>query len=168
MLVESVKSGLPSKSVLTTEFSFSANILPLILFSFFKRVYLFKRVVSTTTHRVCRILKIVFKIMFFKWLKPILRLFSNFSPNGLFILQTLLEFVLMKFNKCFSKISKEAELWISEPSLFLSRIADEKRGFLKKLCLTFKGVMLFEFLVVCIILLVGIKLSKYGGELILN
>ena len=74
----------------------------------------------------------------------------------------------MKFNKCFSKISKEAELWISEPSLFLSLIADEKRGFLKKLCLTFKGVMLFEFLVVCIIQLVGIKLNKYGGELILN
>ena len=30
-LVESIKSGLPNKNVLTTEFSFSANVLELIL-----------------------------------------------------------------------------------------------------------------------------------------
>ena len=33
LLVESLKSGLPDKSFLTTEFSFSVKILVLILFS---------------------------------------------------------------------------------------------------------------------------------------
>ena len=68
----------------------------------------------------------------------------------------------------FLKISKEAELWISRSSLFHSLINDEKTEFLKKLCLTLKGVMLFEFLVVCILLLLGIKLNKYGGDLFLS
>ena len=41
LLVEELKPGLPNKSVLTTAFSFSATILTLILFSFFKRVVKF-------------------------------------------------------------------------------------------------------------------------------
>ena len=55
----------------------------------------------------------------------------------------------MKFNKCFLKISKEAELRISRSSLFHWLITDGKKEFLKKLCLTLKGVTLFEFLLVC-------------------
>ena len=51
----------------------------------------------------------------------------------------------MKFNKRFLKISKEAELRISRSSLFHSLITDGKKEFLKKLCLTLKGVMLSEF-----------------------
>ena len=39
---------------------------------------------------------------------------------------------------------------------------DGKKSFLKKLCLTLKVVMLSEFLV-----LLGIKLNKYGGNLLL-
>ena len=39
---------------------------------------------------------------------------------------------------------------------------------LSKLCLTLNRVMLFEFLVVCILLLLGIKLNKYGGDLFLS
>ena len=35
-----------------------------------------------------------------------------------------------------------------------------------KLCLTLKCVMLSEFLVVCNLLLLGIKLIKYGGDLL--
>ena len=83
------------------------------------------------------------------------------------MLKTLLEFGLMKFNKCFLKISKEVELRISRSSLFHSLITDGKKEFLKKLCLTLKGVMLSEFLVVCNLLLLGIKLNKYGGDLFL-
>ena len=37
LLIEAVKPGLPNKSVLTTEFSFSVKVLALILFSLFKR-----------------------------------------------------------------------------------------------------------------------------------
>ena len=40
LLVEKLKPGIQYKSVLTTEFSFSAIILALILFSLFKRVCL--------------------------------------------------------------------------------------------------------------------------------
>ena len=35
-------------------------------------------------------------------------------------------------------------------------------------CLALKGVMLSEFLVVYILLLLGIKLNKYGGDLFLG
>ena len=73
----------------------------------------------------------------------------------------------MKFNKCFLKIPQEAELRISRSSLFNSLITDGKKEFLKKLCLTLKGVMLSEFLVVRNLLLLGIKLNKYGGDLLL-
>ena len=69
----------------------------------------------------------------------------------------------MKFNKCFLKAPKEAELRISRSSLLHSLVADEKKEFLKKLCLILKGVMLSEFLVVCILVLFGIKLKKYGS-----
>ena len=83
------------------------------------------------------------------------------------MLKTLLEVGLIKFIKCFLKISKEAELRISRSSLFHSLITDGKKEFLKKLCLTLKGVMLSEFLVVCNLLLLGVKLNKYGGDLLL-
>ena len=73
----------------------------------------------------------------------------------------------MKFNKCFLKISKEAELQISRSSLFHPLINDGKKEFLKKLCITLKGIMLSEFLVVCNLLLLGIKLNNYGGDLFL-
>ena len=66
----------------------------------------------------------------------------------------------MKFNKYFLKISKEAELQISRSSLFHSLITDGKKEFLQKLYVTLKGVMLFEFLVVFNLLLLGIKLNK--------
>ena len=73
----------------------------------------------------------------------------------------------MKFNKLFLKISKEAELQISKSSLFHSLITDGKKEFLRKLCLTLKVIILSEFLVVCNLLLLGIKLNKYGSELLL-
>ena len=111
--------------------------------------------------------KLCLNLCSFMWLKPILRRVRSFSSNGLFMLKTLLEFGLMKFNKCFLKISKEAELRISRSSLFHSLITDGTKEFLKKLCLTLKGVMLSEFLVVCNLLLLGIKLNKYGGDLLL-
>ena len=66
----------------------------------------------------------------------------------------------MKFNKYFLKISKEAELQISRSSLFHSLITDGNKEFLQKLYVTLKGVMLFEFLVVFNLLLLGIKLNK--------
>ena len=59
----------------------------------------------------------------------------------------------MKFNKVFSKISKKSELQISRSSFFHSIITDGKKEFLNKLCLTLKGVMLSEFLVVSNLLL---------------
>ena len=83
------------------------------------------------------------------------------------MLRTLFDFRLMKFNKVFLKISKKSELRISRSSFFHSIITDGKKEFLKKLCLTLKGVMLSEFLVVCNLLLLGIKLNKYGGDLLL-
>ena len=83
------------------------------------------------------------------------------------MLKTLLEFGLMKFDKCFSKVSKEVELQIPRSSLFHSRITDGKKEFLKKLYLTLKGVMLSEFLAVCNLPLFGIKLNKHGGDLLL-
>ena len=68
----------------------------------------------------------------------------------------------------FLKISKEAELPISRSNLFHSLILiDGKKEFLKKLCLTLKSVMLSEFLVVYNLLLLGIKLNKYGRDLLL-
>ena len=73
----------------------------------------------------------------------------------------------MKFNKLFLKISKEAELQISKSSLFHSLITDGKKEFLRKLCLTLKGVKLSEFLAVCNLLLLCIKLNKNGGDLLL-
>ena len=102
-------------------------------------------IISTTTQRVYRILKIVFKFMPILILRPV----RSFSPNGLFISKTLLEFGLMKFDKCFLKISKEAE----------QRISRWKKEFLKKLYLTLKSVMLSEFLAVCNLPLLGIKLN---------
>ena len=72
----------------------------------------------------------------------------------------------MNFNKCYLKISKEAELRISWLSLFHPLITDGKKFFLEKLCLTLKGVTLSEFLVVCNLLLFGIKLNKYGSDLL--
>ena len=123
-LVETKKSGLPNKRVLTTEFSFSAKILSLILFSLFKMVcfwvakftqwrkkwavdsILFPQLHKGSTESW----KLCLNLCCFNWLKPILRYVRNFSPNGLFMLKTLLEFGLIKFNKCFLKISKEAEL----------------------------------------------------------
>ena len=72
----------------------------------------------------------------------------------------------MKLNKCFLKISKKAELRISRSSLFHLLITDGKKEFLK-LCLALKGVMLSEFLVVWNLLLLGIKLNKYEGDLLL-
>ena len=71
--------------------------------------------------------KLCLNLCSFKWLKPILRRVRSFSPNGLFMLKTLLEFGLMKFNKCFLKISKEVKLWISRSSLFHSLITDGKK-----------------------------------------
>ena len=50
----------------------------------------------------------------------------------------------MKFDKCFLKISKEAELRISRSSLFHPFITDEKKkDFLKKLCLNLKEVVIW-------------------------
>ena len=66
---------------------------------------------------------------------PSQRRVRNFSRNG------LLEFGLMKFNKCFLKISKEAEMRISRSGLFHSLTNEGKKVFLKKLCLTSKGVI---------------------------
>ena len=40
--------------------------------------------------------------------------------------------------------------------------------FLKELCLTLGSVMLSEFPVVCILLLLRIKLNKYGGDFFLS
>ena len=134
------KSGLPNKSVLTTQFSFSVIILALILFSLFKRVCLWvvkfgqwrkKWTVdsisfpqlhkgSTESWKSC------LNLCSFKWLKPTLRRVRCFSPNGLFTLKTLLEFGLMKINKCFLKISKEAELLISRSNLFTHVLLIEK------------------------------------------
>ena len=72
------------------------------------------------------------------------------------MLKTLLDHGLTKFNEFFLKISKESELGIPRSSLFHSK---------KELCLTLNGVMLSEFLVVCILQLLRIKLNKYGGNL---
>ena len=181
LLVEKLKSGLPKKSILTTEFSFSAIILALILFSLFKWVWLWvvkfgpwrkKWTVdsrsfpqlhkgSTESWKLC------LNLCSFKWLKPVLKRVRSFSPNGLFMLKTLLEFSLMKFNKRFLKISREAELRISRSSLFHPLITDGKKNFYEKVMLTLKVVMLSEFVVVCNLLLLGIKLNKYGGDLLL-
>ena len=129
------KSGLPNKSILTTEFSFSAKILSLILFSKCKRVCLwvvrfaqwrrkwavdsisFPKVHKGSTESC----KLCLNLCSFKWLKPILRRARNVSPDGLFILKTL-TFGLMKFNKSFLKISKEVKFRISRSRLFHSLI----------------------------------------------
>ena len=71
--------------------------------------------------------KLCLSLCSFRWLQPILRHVRSFSPNGLFMLKTLLEFGLMKFNNFFLRISKEAELRISRSSLFHSLIADGKK-----------------------------------------
>ena len=63
---------------------------------------------------------------------------------------------------------KDAKRQISRSSLFHSLITDRKNVFSKELCLTLKGVMLSEFMVVCILLLLVIKLNKYGGDLFLS
>ena len=151
-------------------------ILALILFSLFKRVCLWvvklwrwrkKWTVDSISflqlHKgSTQFWKLCLNLCSFKWLKPIVRRVRSFSPNGL---KTLLEFGLMKFNKCFLKISKEAELQISRSSLFHPLINDGKKEFLKKLCINLKGIMLPEFLVVCNLLLLSIKLNNYGGDL---
>ena len=77
--------------------------------------------------------KLCLNLCSFRWLKPILRCVKSFSPNGLFMLNASLEFGLMKFNKCFLKTSKEAELRISRSSFFHSLTTDGKKEFLKKL-----------------------------------
>ena len=71
----------------------------------------------------------------------------------------------MKFNKCFLKIFKEAELGISRSILFYSFITDVKKKVFEEVMP--KGLMLSEFLVVCNLLLLGIKSNKYGGDLLL-
>ena len=166
---------------MTTEFSFSAIILALILFSLLKRVCLWvlkfgqwrkKSTIDSISfpqlHKgFTEYGKLCLNLCSFKWLKPILRRDRGFSPNGLFMLKTFLEFDLIKFNKCFLKMSKEAELRISRSRLFHSFITDGKKEFLKKLCVTLKGVMLSEFLVVCNLLLLGNKSNKYGSGLLL-
>ena len=110
--------------------------------------------------------KLCFNLCSFKWLKPILRRVRNFSPSGLFMLKTLVEFGLMKFSKCFLKISKEAALRISRSRLFHSLITDEKNKIFEEI-MPYPKIS-FEFLVVCILLLFGIKLNKCGGYLLLR
>ena len=141
MLVEHVKSDLPNKNVLTTEFSFSVKMLALLLFSLFERVRLWvvkfgewrrKWTVDSISlpqpHRgFTESWKLCLNSWSFKWPKPILRRVKNVSPNRLFMLKTLLNFGLMKLDKCFLKISKEAELRISRSSLFDSLITDGKK-----------------------------------------
>ena len=103
---------------MATEFPFSAKILAIIFFTLFKRVCLwvvkfgqwrkkwtvdcisFPQLHKGSTESW----KLYLNLCFFKWLKPILKRVRSFSPNGLFMLKTLLEFGLMKFNKCFLKM----------------------------------------------------------------
>ena len=112
LLVELGKSGLPNKSVLKTEFSFSAIILALIFISLFKRVCLWvvkfgqwrkKWTVdsisfpqlhkgSTESWKLC------LNLCSFKWLKPILRRVRSFSPNGLLMLKIMGHLLLMEKN----------------------------------------------------------------------
>ena len=147
LLVEQINTCLPNESVLTTEFSFSAKILALILFRLFKRVCLWvvkfaqwrnKWAVDSISFPLLHkgsteSWKMYLNLYSFKRLKPILRRVRNFSPNELFVLKTLLAFGLMKFNKCFLKISKEAELRISRSSLFHSLINDGKKDFFEEI-----------------------------------
>ena len=124
-------------------------------------------IISTTTQESTESRTFCLNLCSFKWLKLILRRVRSFSPKGIFILKALLEFRLIKFHKYFLKISKEADFRISRSSSFDSLITDGKKEFLRNLCLTWKGVTLSEFLVVCNLLLLGIKWNKYGDDLLL-
>ena len=128
------------KSFLITEFSFSVKGLALIFFSLFQRVCLWfvkfeqwrkewtvDSISFPQVHKGSILSwKLCLNLCSFKWQKPTLRRVRSFSPNGSLMLKTLVEFGLMKFNKCFLKISKE------------------------------------------VILLLGIKLNKYGSDLCLS
>ena len=158
LMVALTISGLPNKSVLTTEFSFSTNILALIFFSLFKIVclwvakcaYLRKKLAvdSISFPQLRKGLKnlenCVETYVFFKWLKPVLRRVRIFSLNGLFMIKTLLEFVPMKFN-IFQRSLKKRNCE-SKDQAYSAHLLTEN-SFLKKLeecCifrLTLKDVM---------------------------
>lgn len=131
LLVQPVKSDLPSNGFLPTKISFSANILALILFNLLKRVWfelenlcnwekneLFVLYCFHNYTKVLQDLENCLNLWSFKRIKPILKLVRNFSPNRFFTLKTLLEFGWMKFNTCFLKTSKETKLQISRSNLF--------------------------------------------------
>ena len=63
-------------------------------------------------------------------------------------------------------MSKDVELWIPDLACSTQVLLMEKKKL--KLCLTWEGVMLFEFLVVHIVVLLGIQLNRYGVDLILT
>ena len=178
LLVEQVKSGLPNKSILTTELSLSVKILALILFSFFKSICLSVVKVAQWKWAVHCISfpqlhkgsieswKLCLNLCSFKWLKLILRHVRNFIPDELFMLKILLAFGLMKFNKCFLTISKDAELRISRSSLLHSLITDGKKNFWNYVYPRRYYVIWVSSSVQSTIL--SIKLNKWGGNMFLS
>ena len=94
------------------------------------------------------------------WLAPsrnlvkYLILFRLWQSNMLFAVG------LINFKTLFLKILRLGVFWISESSLFHSIMADRRKVFLKKLCLTLKWKKLFAFFVEYGLLSLGIILKR--------
>ena len=86
---------------------------------------------------------------------------------GLWILKILFALGLMNSRRRFLNNIKVSEFLIKESNLFHSNTADGKKVFLKYSWFTLKIGRLFEFLVICLLLLFGTKLKRYGGDWVL-
>ena len=93
-------------------------------------------------------------LCYFKWLKPTRRRVRSLIPSGLCYLKVMACLGPIKFNSWFSEDSKVPEWQILKSILFRSLIKDGKK-FLRKLRLKLISFKLFEFLVICILLVVG-------------
>ena len=85
---------------------------------------------------------------------------KNLIPLGLRQLKRLLGDGLIKFRILFLKILKLLEFLMLWSSLFRYIIVDEKKQFLKKVCLVLKKGILCIFLVTQLDLLEGISLKR--------
>ena len=93
-------------------------------------------------------------LCYFRWLKPTRRRVRSLIPSGLCYLKVMACLGPIKFHTWFFEDSKVPEWQILKLILFRSLIKDGKK-FLRKLWLKLISSKLFEFLVICILLVVG-------------
>ena len=111
--------------------------------------------------------KLSLNLFSFKLLKTNLRRVRSFCPNGLLTLKILLEFGLMKFNKCFFKVLQRSRVTNLKIKLVPLNCYWWKKTIFEDVMSDLKSCYVIKFLVVCNLLLLVIKFNKCRGDLFL-